>query len=411
MTRWHPLAAGLLVLAPAVVIAADGGSELAFQTGEMDAVRGDLDALKERVEEHHAPEEPEEEGIRLGGALRFNFGYRDWSESDKDRLGTAAFDTFRLNLDGSVNDVLLSAEFRWYRYQQVLHHGWMGYQFTDHWQGQLGVSRVPFGIQPYASHSFWFGLPYYVGLEDDYDNGVKLLYDHDGFNFAAAFYKSDEWGSGTNERYSYDVVTNADKNQYNEESNQGNVQLRYTLDHAGGTTEVGASGQVGQLYNTQTQENGYHWAAAAHTNTFWGRWNLMLEAGRYAYHPENPADVPDDVVRMGAYADDFDVAAEANFYVANLAYEIPVTWGPLSKVTVYENYSRIAKDASGFEDSELNVVGAMFSADPLYIYTDVIAGRNMPYQGPQSADRLLGAAGTGDDGWHTRLNINAGYYF
>jgi hypothetical protein len=115
---------------------------------------------------------------------------------------------------------------------------------------------------------------------------------------------------------------------------------------------------------------------------------------------------------MGAYAEALRVAAQSNLVVANLAYGLPVDWGPVTKVTVYENYSRLIKRESGFEDSELNVVGAMLSANPLYVYLDVITGKNMPYQGPQSADRLLYSGGAdGESSYHTRVNINVGYYF
>lgn len=187
--------------------------------------------------------------------------------------------------------------------------------------------RCPSAYPPYASHSFWFGLPYYVGLEDDYDSGLKLLYSQGDFSLDAAFYKNAEWGAnGTPYRYSYDVYnqdageTDSFPQHANEESNQLNLQARYKLDHTGGSTELGVSGQYGELYNTITEDTGDHWAAAAHPNIFLGRWNLMLEAGRYAYNPENPAGQRDDVVHMGAYADDFAVAAESDFVVANLAY-------------------------------------------------------------------------------------------
>jgi len=402
---------GGLVLATAAPAMAQQAPSSA---SDMVQLRGEIDQLRKEVEQAHQAKPAVEDGIDLGGAVRFNYGYRDWNQSDKDKLGTAAFDTFRINADGSVNDVLLSAEFRWYRYQQVLHHAWAGYNVSDNLQAQLGVSQVPFGLLPYASHSFWFGLPYYVGLEDDYDSGLKLLYSQGDFSLDAAFYKNAEWGAGDRtERYSYDVVSTGNESYaHNEESNQLNLQARYNLHHAGGSTELGVSGQYGQLYNTQTEKNGDHWAAAAHANIFLGRWNLMLEAGRYAYNPENPAGASDDVVRMGAYADSFGVAAESNFVVANLAYGLPLDWGPVSKITFYENYSRLMKTESGFEDSELNVVGAMLGANPLYVYLDVITGKNMPYQGDQSAEQLLYTGGAdGESSYHTRLNINVGYYF
>ena len=133
----------------------------------------DLSAEKPRVEE-----EATQEGIKFGGALRVNYNYQDWQENDKDRYGEFDFDTFRLNLDGEIKDIIFSAEYRFYPQDDwnAPHHAWFGYNINDDMQAQLGIQQVPFGLQPYASHNFWFSGAYYVGLEDDYDLGVKFLY-------------------------------------------------------------------------------------------------------------------------------------------------------------------------------------------------------------------------------------------
>ncbi|OQY16585.1 MAG: hypothetical protein B6I36_10055 [Desulfobacteraceae bacterium 4572_35.1] len=92
--------------------------------------------------------------IKIGGALRVNYGLKDWDDTQKDKGGDFAFDTFRLNLDGSIGDMILSAEYRFYpEYDfNTIHHGYIGYKFNDVTQVQLGVHQVPFGLQPYASH-------------------------------------------------------------------------------------------------------------------------------------------------------------------------------------------------------------------------------------------------------------------
>ncbi len=410
-----------LLLVPTAALGAEGPdgdsglpSQLTFLTDEeVTTLKGDIEALRQRVEGHHKPEPPPEEGITLGGALRFNYLFRDWNESDKDTGGRIDFDTFRLNADGQINNIILSAEYRFYSFMQVLHHGWIGYNATDDLQLQLGVSRVPFGIQPYASHSYWFGLPYFVGLEDDYDLGLKTVYERGNFSMDLAFYKNSEPGfEGNNNRYSFDVVENPGQNQFNEETNQVNIQPRYTFDFgSGNTTEVGLSGQWGQLRNSQTGENGSQWAAAGHVNAVMGNWNLMLEGGRYEYHPKNPPGVSGEEIQIGAFGADFPLASEANFGVANLAYDIPFRLGPITGITVYENFSILDKDTGDANDSVLNVVGARVDASPVFAYIDVIQGKNMPFLGGQGFGPPIRTTNVDDGNFNTRFNINVGYYF
>ena len=145
--------------------------------------------------------------IDLGGAVRFNYVYREFQANSRSKGGDFEFDLFRLNVDGQYHDLLVSAEYRWYSFMNVIHHGWIGYDFSDTWQGQFGITKVPFGILPFASHSWWFGIPYYIGLEDDYDMGVKFVREKAPWNLQLAFFKNGEWGdAGDTERYSFDVV-------------------------------------------------------------------------------------------------------------------------------------------------------------------------------------------------------------
>ena len=52
---------------------------------------------------------------------------------------------------------------------------------------------------------------------------------------------------------------------------------------------MGFSVEYGGLYNSTTRDTGDHWAAAAHLNGTYGRWNIMAEAIRFSFNPENPA--------------------------------------------------------------------------------------------------------------------------
>lgn len=355
--------------------------------------------------EREAAAVADEPDIHIGGAVRFNAFFRDFERSSESKRGESGLDLFRLGIDGEYRNLLISAEYRWHPFMDTLHHGWVGYEFDGGDQVQVGIHKVPFGILPFASHNYWFGVPYYLGLADDYDLGVKYMRDDGPWNTQAAFYKSEELGDPTSiNRYGFDLVRQGE--QQNEEINRFNLRLARTFGAGSGCEhEVGLSGQRGQLYNADTDDSGATWAAAAHLDSRCGRWNLQLQAARYDYDPRNPAGVDDQVVRMGAFAASYDVVSDADVLVANLAYNFNVPWRAIDQITCYNDYSRLFKDTAGFEDSQLNTTGCAVGVGSLFTYLDVIQASNMPFFDDGSL------AGDGDDEWHTRVNLNIGYYW
>jgi len=375
-------------------------SELAQQRAKQG---GDQIAAKEAASEPEAKGKPQ--GVKFGGALRFNYSWKDFSEGAKTRRGDAGLDIFRINADGKIDDILVSAEYRFYPYMSAIHHGWIGYDFGGGNQIQGGITKVPFGLLPYASHNYWFGIPFYIGLADNYDTGLKYVHDRGPWNAQLAFFKNGELGDAANlERYSYDPV--AVGAARNEKTNTLSARLAYTFGK--GTQchhELGASGQWGELYNRDTNDTGHDWAAAGHLDSRCGRWNFQLELGRYEYHPRNPAGVPDDTVTLGAYLGSFPIAARAKFAVANVAYVVPVNWPHVKQITCYNDFSMLDKDQAGASKSYLNTTGCGVGIGPTFTYIDIIRGRNMIYFGNGSL------AGGGSNDWNTRVNINIGYYW
>lgn len=370
------------------------------------------EAIKEVVEQVVAEKQP----IRFGGAMRVNYGYKDWSDSQDDKYGDAGFDLFRVNADGAIGDWILSAEYRFYSYMNTLHHGYVGYNVNDQWQLQAGVHQVPFGLQPYASHNFWFSGAYYVGLEDDYDMGLKALYADGPWNLALAFYKNDELANASSaDRYSIDVNSTASggyagaQPDGNEETNQVNARLAYRFDHAAaGSTELGLSGQWGQLYNSITDDTGDHWAAGVHLNGNYGPWNVQLEYATYDYDPENPLGMDDDVITMGAFTYSWGAPAQADIYIANVAYTVAteqLSW--LDSITLYSDNTLIASAAGNQPSSWQNVIGAMFASGPVYTYLDLISSENMIFSNGNMVDETV----ANHDERTTRVNLNIGYYW
>lgn len=392
--------------------------ELRSRISEMEDLKGRLNELEERLKENgeykiaekesvseSSPDSEDSERMDIGGALRFNTFWKSYDGDIKTRRGDIGLDLFRLNVDGRKSNILISAEYRWYPYMDTIHHGWIGYDFGDLGRIQAGITRVPFGLLPYAAHNYWFGIPYYLGLADDYDAGLKYVYDHSPWNLQLAFFKNGELADAENlERYSYDLVAVDQDRGRNEEDNQVNARLAYTLNegvHLG--TELGLSLQYGQVYNRDSDDNGDHWAAALHLDGRYGRWNYQLELGRYGYDPRNPAGVSDSTVTIGAFTGSYPVASQGNFGAANIAYNLPPPWRVIDSLTVYNDFSFLFKDKDDFEESYLNTIGCAVGIGPVFSYIDLILGRN--YFGDGSL------AGGGSRDWEARFNFNIGYYF
>ena len=359
----------------------------------------------EETAEAAPAEAAEEDPIRITGAVRFNTSWVTDDGPVEDKRGQSGLDLFRIGAEGERDGFSVSAEYRFYPYMETIHHGWVGYAPDEHHAFEAGITQVPFGLLPYASHNFWFGTPYYLGLADDYDVGVKYRYDRGPVDARFAFFKNEELNDASNlDRYSFDVVKVGD--EQNEETNQFNARLAYTFGE--GTdfiNEVGVSGQWGMLYNDATSENGDFWALAAHLDSRYKRWNVQFQLARYDYNPENPAGVDPRTVRLGAFATSYDVASEGTVFVGNVAYNFPVPFDFLDSVTGYNDFSAVFKDEDAFRNSYLNTTGVAVGMGPVFVYLDFIQARNMVFFGDGSL------AGGGDDDWDLRANLNVGYYW
>lgn len=348
------------------------------------------------------------DAIKFGGAMRLNYAWRDYDEENKDRFGDFELELFRVNADGEVGDVKLSAEWRRYNDFQAIHHAWVGYELNDRLEAQLGISQVPFGILPFASHSFWFGGTYYLGFEDDYDTGIKIVHEpSEDWTFHYAFYKNPEYANDNRfGRYSFDLVTEGD--QQNSEINQLNLRAERHLQVADlGTVDAGVSLQGGQLFNSTTQRKGDRYAIAGHANANFGRWNLQLQGIRYEFDPENPAGVDDGFVQTGAFDFPFLMAAKGDVYSVNVARNFNASLGPITGGTCYNDFTFINPKVRNSADSIQNVTGCSIIAGGVFAYFDWITGKNMWFAGGDG----IGLNGSTAAKWRSRLNINIGFYF
>ncbi|TQI70020.1 hypothetical protein JM79_0919 [Gramella sp. Hel_I_59] len=359
-------------------------------------------------ESSYAQEDPE---LKIGGALRFNYNLSSWKEGQKDRGGDFGYDMFRVNVNGSYQGIYVDAEYRLYSRSfggGFLKQGWLGYRFNDLEEIQVGLTQVPFGIQQYNSHNWFFNLTYYFGLEDDHDMGVKYVHIDDKFEYNLAFFKNAEelrFG-GTSEvspdRYSYDVVGR------NKEVNQFNGKLIYKFGDSI-KNRLGTSVQYGGLYNLDTEKTGTHYGLALHYEMFYKNWNLKLQAMNIDHDPENLPGESREIIKMGAYGFPYEVASDFNIYTIAVSKSIPVELGPISNIQFYNDFGYQDKKVSSFEDSFMNVTGMLITAGQVYTYVDYAAGYNQSWLGGNFVDDF--STGNPDAKWEARFNINIGYYF
>jgi len=349
--------------------------------------------------------------VDIGGAIRFNYNLSSWKEGQKNRGGDFGYDMFRVNVNGSYQGIYVDAEYRLYSSSfggGFLKQGWLGYRFNDQDEIQVGLTQVPFGIQQYNSHNWFFNLTYYLGLEDDHDMGVKYVHIDDTFEYQLAFFKNAEelrFGSSSEvspDRYSYDIVGR------NKEVNQFNGKLIYKFGDSI-KNRLGTSLQYGGIYNLDTKETGSHYGIALHYEMFFKNWNLKLQAMNIVQDPENLPGKSRDILQMGAYGAPYEVAADYNVYTLAISKNIPVSLGPISNIQFYNDFGYQDKKEDDFEDSFMNVTGMLLTAGPVYTYIDYAAGYNHSWLGGNFVDDF--STGNPNAKWEARFNINIGYYF
>jgi hypothetical protein len=374
---------------------------------------------RQKVTEANPVEVESEDGITIGGAIRSNYNYTSYSEGNKDRGGDFDFDIFRINVRGEIGDVSLNGEIRFFDYMRAIKYAYVGYQFSQNWEVQAGITKVPFGNSPYNSQNYFFSTNYYLGLEDDFDLGVVFKRSvADNWQLDLAFFKNDELGGvdgyvdNRSDRYSYDIVGSrapgdgiyddpADPEipggQPLAEYNTFSGRLAYHFEQGELSTEVGISALSAGIHDGDRRVGDYQ-AWALHTNSQYQNWHLQLQHSEYSY---DIAQV--DRIAVGAYSFYDSIAAEATSSTANLAYDLAVNFGPVTGLQFYNNYGIVYDKSDSSADTVMNVTGVSVAAGGLFTYFDWVHAKNQPFVG--------GSAAGDSSEYEQRFNINIGYYF
>lgn len=396
--------------------------------------------------------------LKIGGAVRFNTIYAFYengtAELPTENKNGVFWDALILKVQAEKKGIGLDFEYRFYPgfNTHFIKKGAFNYSIDSSQKIEFGITQVPFGLQPVLGNSWWFQLPYYIGLEDDYDTGIKYQLAKNKFTLQLAYFlmadprgvSEPEFGNYASARYSYDLIPE-DGTNGNQERNQANLHFSY---HPKEKWIAGFSAQAGQVYNTENKKSTGRYAASV-----FGKYALTprLELKAQATHNHHP-DVWNDAgtervnfVNMGAYGfGTYQVAAQSTIWSAGLSYQQPVSWGPIERLTFYFDHSYMQKynqiEIAGtnydFIDSQHNVIGFLATAGNLLVYFDIASGKNQPWLSDAFGGSAL-SSGRGidptlpvgadldedlDNGyqpnwldanldWNTRLNINIGYYF
>lgn len=359
--------------------------------------------------------------LDIGGALRTNYRDEHWDTTENN--GRFLFDTFRLDVQATYKSLYSDIGY-WFQDdgKRSIDRGFVGYRLNANSNVQLGAPFKPFGLEPYPQFGWSYHLPFFMGYASSAGTGLKYSYKDQDWDVQLGFFPrmlpSDLRYSPEVGRYA-DLKDNAiaaiQSRQDNEKRNQLNARVARTFNSDGWKTEIGASLTTAQLYNATTRDDGDYWAAGVHAIINKGLWTVTSQAIRYEYDPENPTGVSKDSVLMGGngLTPAYLIASKATLASINLGYDVYTpTLGQLKKVKLYTDYSRMMKDKSAWDDSQMFTVGAQFLAMPVMAWVDFTWARNAnPYGGAENGSGFTNTSSVGSNEWYYRTNVNIGYYF
>jgi hypothetical protein len=370
-----------------------------------------------------APTRPKLE-VAFAGGVALSAAFVDWPRPTASgaRDGDLRFSVLRIGTRASYGPLRLDVEWRIYPFYQFLRHAVLAYELSDRLSFDVGVSRMPFGLLPFASNSWFFGLPYYAGFEDDADFGLRAHWRPGGWDLWLAFYKNSEGSylghSLDSARFSYDPVQATQQElsgsgisaaRNDRETNTGAVRVAYNFRQGAFAAELGGSARLGMLQDLVTDAHSPYWALAPHARLSYGLIELGLEAIAYRFQPH--AELGDDerLLALGAFDAPYALARRGYLFVANLAWAYEILRGPVELVRVYVDSGQLRKSNDTFQTSRQLVLGAYALAGPIHFSVDLGLGKHHPWIGPDYGAAL--AAGGSSAAWHHWINVNLGFAY
>ncbi|MDO6775135.1 hypothetical protein Q4591_07190 [Shewanella sp. 3_MG-2023] len=349
----------------------------------------------------------QDDTIDIGGSIKYNYSYQDYSTSSQSKGGDLAFNSFELVAKGEWDAWGSNITYRFMNSYDYLKLGYVYYKGVENWQFDVGLVGKPFGNRNYASHNWWYSLNYYLGFEDAYEVGAKATYAKGGWTSEYAFFKSAAYGASDKRGFSAaaysGTINGTDYN--NEDANTINIRQSYLMELGDLNVELGASLQHGQLYNAQADDNGTSKAYAAHVDANYKGLNIQLQMVDYHFEQYNDGQNDTNYYGMKMLNSSFEVASKGQIYTVNIAKRFTRDWGHF---TVYNDYSMVTPDTADIaqHDTQLNTTGVSIAVDKFRFYVDHYFAKNALWLGDQG----IGLVDL-DDKWNSRVNVNMAYFF
>lgn len=375
------------------------------------------------IEYQPAAEEDEEEeapdantaSFTLYGNVWLNYAIQPWLSTPAQQYGGFSFNQARLGVLADWRGFSMHMELRFFTWMIVMRQAWIQYEWEDN-AVQAGLIQRPWGRQPWSSDSWWFTLGWYVGLADDYDLGVKYTKDNDRYRLDVMYSVQDAAGFlDPTARWATDLTPSGE--QQNRQFSTGSARFLWKFQHGEGSeTRIGAFGSIGLMQNAVTGENGNRWYAGATYHGDYDGWRPLVQFTRQEFNPNNPDEVngvqvDDRVVRVSQFVEFRDMAAKAWLFNVNLAKHIPFNRKYLQALVPYIEWSWFMKDEDDFADSHLITPGLQIQMYNVWLWFDILIGRNAVFMNDSPEQSGIGAGGIRPDRFEVRPNLQIQFYF
>lgn len=342
----------------------------------------------------------------INGAFRVHYKNEFYNETRKKEGGEFGFDLFGLVVNASYKKFKVFADMRFMPAVSggtMPKEGWIGYDFENGDDFQVGLVQSPFGNLDYNSYSWFLGIGYALGFEGKYSMGAKYHHKGKNWDWQAAFMKN-AMETFTNDPDLRDNQWSASVLGDNKEINQVAAQLVYKIKTHNFSHKIGASGQFGQLYNFVENKMGSRNAFALHYHMDYKNLGIKAEVYKYEF---NPKGANSEYVDIGSFNYTYRVVSKANVYALSAQYSIPFKGKSLNEIAFYSEYGYLGKKYN-LNATHMLTNGVLFRIlDGMYTYVEYVAGYNHPFLGGSQGSLY----NEFDNKWHARLQCNIGYYF
>ena len=342
--------------------------------------------------------------LTVSGWLRANYQDKDYSDSDH----KVKFNAAKLSLKYDAKSLFGDVEYRCYQNDTLcdfstLVNANLGYKLNDDSRITLGLQDMPFGIGRFWSSSWYGSSMDNAGLEDVHNLGINwqqqlgtntkvnvAYFVRDGGSFA---------GTGDDAaRYAANYVKPEDASTDDiEEKNMwvARINQQIPLQDSPVKLNVGGSYWYSDLENNRNGQTGHRNAWNVFGRLNYQNANLTLTAGQNRADTQ-AVDNP-DYATVGSFESKYHVANKANYYVANLDYQMTDFYKDYD-LTPYVSYTVFDKDKSGFATSTRNILGAQLDVKQFSLAAEYIIGKNDVFIGGDA-----GSLAQGDAAGHSRL--------